>query len=277
VYLRKYDSVNLLPGGASESGGGIHPYHEILLITSGSIMLQWMGTEYAVEAPAVLLLAPNTPHFLFKRSAACSFMYLELDMQDSADFPALPLMLAWNGMQKSDERLSQELAHVYAAARSLSEILSPQFAYKEIAEQIAMLEIRKILLLVGGYLQIRSPRRISDTRPEHAEAQERIQTLMRYMESGYAEPVTINQLAAYAHLDVSYFIRLFKRVAGTTPLQYLHELRLNAAACFLSTTNMPVQEIAAATGFQSVHYFSRQFKQIRGVTPTQWRKREQRK
>ncbi|XID91536.1 helix-turn-helix domain-containing protein [Paenibacillaceae bacterium WGS1546] len=278
MYLRNYDFVNIGSDIKTESGGGgIHPYHEMLIISSGSILLKWMGKEYAVNAPALFLLSPNTPHFLFKQSASCSFMYLELDMQNSAEFPALAQTLTWNGLQSSDDRHAPELSQVYSSALSLLEILSPQYPFKEAAEQIATLEVRKILLLVGCCLQARSSQRLTDSRqlPEQAEARERIQALIRHMESNHAEHVTVNMLAAYAHLDVSYFIRLFRSVAGKTPLQYLHELRMNAAACYLSTTNMPVQDIAAATGFQSVHYFSRQFKQTSGVTPTQWRQREQ--
>lgn len=273
MILRKHDMVRMASEEVME-GGGIHPYHEILYISSGSALLRWMGIEFPVQAPALFLLAPNTPHFLAKRSGECSFLYLELSVPNAADFPELPKMLAWNQLQCSEERLAPELSLVYAAARDLSEILSPLSPFAGAVEQVALLDVRKILLLIDHYLQPRTAKRIRG--PEQAEARDRILDLMRLMESGYAHPYTVNQLAAIAHLEVSYFIRLFRSVAGTTPLQYLQDLRMKAAASFLSTTNKPVQDIAAATGFQGVHYFSRQFKKTYGVAPSAWRERERR-
>ncbi len=272
MHLRKYDFVTMSSGDKAESGGGIHPYHEILYISSGNVLLHWMGKEYMVDAPALFLLAPNTPHFLLKKSAASNFMYLELDMQNSAEFPALAQMLVWNHLQTSENRYNPELSQVYSSVLSLLEFLSPHYPYKKAGEQIAMLEIRKILLLIECFFSrpVSDPLQLS----EQVETQVRIQALIRYMESHYADPITVNTLAAYAHLDVSYFIRLFRSIAGKTPLQYLLDLRLSAATCFLSTTNMSIQDIASATGFQSVHYFSRHFKKSCGYTPTQWRHKE---
>lgn len=278
MYLRKYDVVRMSSNRHAESGGGIHPFHEILIVTSGSVLLKWMGKDYAAHAPAVFLLAPNTPHLLVKQSAACGFAYMELDMQDSAaEFPNLAQMLAWNEMQCGDERHARELAPIYSTAGSLCDVLSPQFPYESAKEQVAELDIRKMLLLIACSLQSRFsplPRmRESSARHDKDESRNHIQALMRYMESSYFEPITVNMLADSVHLDVSYFIRLFRSIAGTTPLQYLQDLRLNAASCFLSTTAMPVQEVAAAVGIPSIHYFSRLFKQTYGVSPTQWRER----
>lgn len=278
MYLRKYDVVRMTSDRQAESGGGIHPFHEILIITSGSVLLKWMGRDYAAHAPAVFLLAPNTPHLLVKQSAACTFAYMELDMQDSAEFPNLAQMLAWNERQCSDERHAPELAQVYSTASFLCDVLSPQFPYDSAREQVARLDIRKMLLLIACSLQARlSPLpRLEDSSAHHDkdETRNHIQALMRYMESSYFETITVNMLADSVHLDVSYFIRLFRSVAGTTPLQYLQELRMNAASCFLSTTAMPVQEVAAAVGIPSIHYFSRLFKQTYGFSPTQWRERK---
>ncbi|MFC5403380.1 AraC family transcriptional regulator [Cohnella soli] len=275
--LRKYDIVHLSAEAELESGG-IHPCYEILFISSGSAHLRWMGKDYRVQAPALFLLAPNTPHTLIsERSSPCSFLYLELGVESAAAFPGLPQQRDWNMLQTSEERLKPGLASVYTTAHSLLETLSPQSPFAAVAEQIAQLDIRKILLLIGCYfLPASEADRLTGSRLEQPEASERIRTLMRNLESTYFEPHTVNQLAASAHLDVSYFIRQFRSITGKSPLKYLQDLRMNAAAWFLSTTQKPVQEIASATGFQSVHYFSRLFKMTYGVSPSEWRKRETR-
>lgn len=56
-----------------------------------------------------------------------------------------------------------------------------------------------------------------------------------------------------------------------TPMQYLHQLRMNAARSYLRKTELSIQEIAGASGYPSIHYFSRMFKQTFGISPSEWR------
>lgn len=148
--------------------------------------------------------------------------------------------------------------------------------YQTIADQLVVHDIRKLLLLIGQYLRHQE---LGDQAHLQAgqlrtETHERLQAVMRLMESRYQKPVTIRELAAAAGLEKSHFIRTFHKLYGKTPLQYLHELRLSAACCYLATTEMAVQEIAEASGFQSIHYFSRLFKQHYGISPINWRKEQ---
>ncbi|MFD0696609.1 AraC family transcriptional regulator [Paenibacillus sp. GCM10027628] len=277
MHLRKIDTVNLTGIPGKESGGGIHPYHEILYISEGVVVLQWMGNDYLAASPALFLLPPNTPHLLVKRSAACRFGYIELDMQGSTDFPDLTQAGIWNGMQSDKDPQLPELAPIYQSAFQMWDCLNPQSPFKSIAVDLILLDIRKLLLMIGSFLHTQESRALGlSASPAYQDkdvTNERIQTIIRFMESNYQGQITVKLLASYAHLDVSYFIRTFHKIAGKTPLQYLHDLRLNAAACFLSTTKMPVQDITDAVGFQSIHYFSRLFKQRYGVSPSLWRNR----
>ncbi|MDG0790181.1 AraC family transcriptional regulator [Cohnella ginsengisoli] len=93
------------------------------------------------------------------------------------------------------------------------------------------------------------------------------------MERSYAEPITLEELSRICSFTPSYIIRLFKEAFGSTPIQYLQELRLNAAICYLETTDLPIQEIAEMTGFSNLHYFSRLFKAKLGDSPSAWRKK----
>ncbi|MFC5407193.1 helix-turn-helix domain-containing protein [Cohnella soli] len=274
MHVRKIDMVQLMTD--FEGGGGIHPYHEMLFLASGNALLQWMGKEYAVSAPTLFLLAPNTPHRLLSRSATCSFGYIELDIQGDSVFPCLGQMFVWNELQTGDERHKSELyAPIYAVARTLWANFDSVLPYRDIANELVLLDIRKTLLMVTACLRAREPRlfRPADAARSYdtTETRDRVLALMRYLETKYDEPITIRELASHAHLHVSYFIRMFRTIAGTTPLQYLNNLRMNAAACFLSKTKLSVQEIAGMVGYQSIHYFSRQFKMKYTVSPTLWR------
>ncbi len=66
--------------------------------------------------------------------------------------------------------------------------------------------------------------------------------------------------------------RVFKRVFGATPLQYVTSLRLERAKNLLCRTSTRITEIAQKLGFTDVGYFSKLFHKHVGQSPGQFRK-----
>ncbi len=81
--------------------------------------------------------------------------------------------------------------------------------------------------------------------------------------------------ALACELNVSYssFRHTFQQHTGSSPHQYLLELRLVRARNLLTQTTQSVKEIAQRAGFDDEHYFCRYFKLKTGSTPGQWRQR----
>jgi AraC-like DNA-binding protein len=77
----------------------------------------------------------------------------------------------------------------------------------------------------------------------------------------------LDVLAAQAGLSRFHFLRLFKRVYGTTPHAHLLKLRAERAAAMLQGTDMPVTAIAFELGFSSTGGLIEAFRQRFGVTP----------
>ncbi len=78
---------------------------------------------------------------------------------------------------------------------------------------------------------------------------------------------TVNALADIAHLEVSYFIKKFKKETGMTPYQFINNLRLDQAYADLSQ-KMSIAEVAFKYGFSSESSFSNAFKKKFGVRPS---------
>jgi AraC-like DNA-binding protein len=87
-----------------------------------------------------------------------------------------------------------------------------------------------------------------------------------------------NAQALARELNVSYskFRHTFQEHTGSSPHQYLLELRVVRARNLLTQTTQSVKEIAQQMGFDDVHYFCRLFKMKTGLTPGQWRSRSMR-
>ena len=64
---------------------------------------------------------------------------------------------------------------------------------------------------------------------------------------------------------------VFKKTLSTSVQKQIAETRISEAKRLLSSTSLPVKEIAARTGFSTLEYFSRAFATTTGISPSDWR------
>lgn len=82
----------------------------------------------------------------------------------------------------------------------------------------------------------------------------------------YMESIDTGTLANYARLNKCHFIRIFHRVTGLPPQNYLRQVRV-AKARELICAGLDLVEVAQSTGFCDQAHMTREFKKINGVTP----------
>lgn len=100
-------------------------------------------------------------------------------------------------------------------------------------------------------------------------AKERIaREIQEYLLCNFRRNVTIEELAALAGISPNYVTVLFREVVGNTPIQYLHQIRINTALNLLNNTQMSISEISEYLGYCDQSYFNRMFKKWMGVAPS---------
>lgn len=87
----------------------------------------------------------------------------------------------------------------------------------------------------------------------------------------YADPLTVDDLAAAAALSRAHFSREFRRAFAVAPHAYLLTRRLERAAALLRSTDGTVAEICCSVGLSSIGSFTTAFSRTFGVTPTAYR------
>lgn len=100
----------------------------------------------------------------------------------------------------------------------------------------------------------------------------RIRKIMDQLSEKMTEPFSVEALAAQCGLSGSRLAHLFRDETGTSPGQFLEQLRLDRAAMLLRSTSLNVTEIAMATGYPNAFYFSNRFKKFHGVSPSDYRR-----
>ena len=79
-------------------------------------------------------------------------------------------------------------------------------------------------------------------------------------------------LAAQVNLSPSRFRHLFKQETGTTPAQYVKEVRLRRAAKLLRNTFLTIKQILKQVNLGSNAHFVHDFRKLYGITPTAYRR-----
>jgi len=82
---------------------------------------------------------------------------------------------------------------------------------------------------------------------------------------------TIADLAGHVSLSETHFRRLFQKVLGASPVQFIRERRIQRACSLLRSTDTPIKKISAACGFAEEAFFSRVFHRVAGTSPAAFR------
>jgi AraC-like DNA-binding protein len=100
----------------------------------------------------------------------------------------------------------------------------------------------------------------------------RIRRSVELMHTQLDQDLTLKALAAASYLSPFHFARLFKKLTGSTPHNYLAGIRAARAQLLLAETELSVTEIGARVGYLSASHFTKAFRLATGTTPREFRK-----
>jgi transcriptional regulator GlxA family with amidase domain len=188
-----------------------------------------------------------TTHWKFGRELAARYPAVRVEHEPvwvkdgnvytSAGISAgIDLALAW-----VEEDCGAGLAH--EAARELVLFLrrpagQPQVSVSLAAQASDMISLRELQIWIAEHLQAR---------------------------------LSVEDLAHRMAMSVRNFERVFTREVGTTPAQYVLQVRVEAARRLLERTDAPLKGVAASTGFGNVDGMRRAFVRLLGLTPRRYR------
>jgi len=98
-----------------------------------------------------------------------------------------------------------------------------------------------------------------------------IRELQIWIAEHLAAKLSAERLAERMAMSPRHFERVFTREVGTTPAQYVLQLRVEAARQKLERTDLGLKQVAAAAGFGSVDVMRRGFVRLLGTTPRRYR------
>ncbi|MBM7168785.1 helix-turn-helix domain-containing protein [Streptomyces sp. G44] len=139
----------------------------------------------------------------------------------------------------------------------------------DLGEAVALRVARQLVMYLkrpSGQSQFSVPlEQVSTTR--------RVEDLRHHILRHISEPLTIVDLAAYAHVSDRHLTRLFKNELGTPPHAYIESVRVEKARHELESSDATLDRIASLCGFGTTDTLVRAFRRRLNTTPTEYRRR----
>jgi AraC-like DNA-binding protein len=101
-------------------------------------------------------------------------------------------------------------------------------------------------------------------------------SMVRHIAGHFREPITVAEVAAAANVHPTYAMAQFRKVVRTTIGEYVNLHRLAEARRLLVTTTLPIDRVAAQSGFGSLSRFYRAFTEACGTPPARFRRERRR-
>lgn len=97
-------------------------------------------------------------------------------------------------------------------------------------------------------------------------------TALNYMQKNIGNRIDLDTLSNLVHLEKSYFVRLFRKNTGKTPIEMLVSLRMDKASDLVANTDIKICDIASMCGYNTVSFFISEYRKRFGATPEAHRK-----
>jgi AraC-like DNA-binding protein len=114
--------------------------------------------------------------------------------------------------------------------------------------------------------------RHADDPPPLGEVHEERKCIARvrdYIETHYADDISLQELAGLVNFNPCYLLRLFTKSLGLPPHAYLNQVRIRHAKRLLAG-GCPIADAAYQTGFVDQSHLTKRFKRVYGITPGQY-------
>lgn len=234
-----------------------HPCTEIFFVTGGSGSLSLTGKILPIGVNDVIIVNPGAEH-------------TELS---SDEHPLEYIVMGIDGLETisgDDEGDGYSILHFQSGGEQILQYL--RSLLKEIEFRLPgynticqnLLEIVLLLLVRRSQFTVTFAPAIQKPSKECA-------VVRRYIENHFKESLTLDNLAAVAHVSKYYLAHAFSREYGTSPINYVLSCRIQESLHLLSETHMSLSQIAGILGFSSPSYFSQSFRRIKGLSPKAYR------
>ena len=254
----------------TSTGAGIFPPHrhdelELLLVYEGVFSCNVGGKDYIGKAGDVIFINSGVPHSTRVIEPPTTTGLLQFKQTNFLD-PDIAKIIKYSVRLNNLSEEPVKILHSPELFNTIKEVFTESDGKDTAYEFFVKSGIYRIMGFLYREGILSDAEKLYNTKE-----MQKILPALVYINSSYADDVTLEEASAKLGFDPSYFCRLFKSAVGATFTEYLNFVRICKAEKQLSESNASIIEISEAVGFSSVSYFNRIFKKFRGCTPRYYR------
>jgi len=151
--------------------------------------------------------------------------------------------------------------------------LRKRFQQNRVLPQDRQEDLLNLLELIANRLAHADEQRLL---PEPGRTKMQFGRAVTFIEVHLGERLTLPVIARAASLSTRSLVRLFRKEAGTSVVEFILKRRIARACDLLRRSDHTCAEIAFEAGFGSVQHFNRIFRRQQNLSPGQWRQRASR-
>ncbi len=251
---RHFADLNPLEVGTEQTKPGYGPlmcarqHFLIHYVLSGKGWFLSNGQEHTVKAGEFFLIRPHDiAQYIADMEDPWHYVWVGFDGSLAEKFYSLPHVV-----NKMEPDLFKEIRQM---------LLSDFVGWEGMEEEYIVMMLHRIMA------ELFASKTPLNTAAHHAS---RIHT---YIQTSYAQNITVQSIADTFSLDRRYISRLFKKRYGVTIQEYLVKMRMESAQRLLRTGHS-VAESALLSGYRERSHFSRMFYKYYGMWPQEYAKKE---
>ena len=249
-------------------------YHnalEIIVCAENQYIITTGSHTYTLEPGDILIIPPYMLHELRSKPSGARFIYLiDIEMlRCFQDYKALDpaFMESYLCTNVTHPKIYRQ---VYDSLMRMANLYFSHQVFWEISIYAVLLEL---FAVIGAdhYLQ-NTDENVENAAGSQSENYALFSNLLNFIDTHYADDLTLEQAAEYIGFSKYHFTRLFKQHTNTTFHNYLCHKRIQAAQSLLTEDrNRPITDIAFCSGFNNLTTFNRCFSKFTSCSPTEYR------
>ena len=247
-------------------------HHEALFghVKNGTVTLETAGGATQLNKDDIYFISPNTRYKLIKSDAEVDVITINFTNPAAVTQDYVPQSVIRALVNNNCTSYAKIATGDHAHSRILNCFTVASKAETDKPEYFQLLVYGKMYeafyeLFANKYIRIVD----AESKSKKYRALQRVTS---YIDEHYIDGLSLDEVATATGISRYYVSHLFKELMDTTFVGYVNELRLNRAAMLLMTSDSPIIEIAALSGFNNLSNFNRAFKLHFGKTPSAYRK-----
>lgn len=235
---------------------------EMNYVKKGSCIIQLEHESISFKEDELIIILSNVSHSFQAGIEGCTLMQLEfmqeLFFQNEENILGIiseePFLCQAFSSDSRIIRIVNNVRIMRAIQRIVTEMNTRNSCYRH----LVVLYYTELLLLIQ--------RHMNETYLPLCN-NESMRKSIDYIRQNFKQGISVGDISAHIGISERYLRKMFTQYLNMSPLDYLTQIRINAAIEMLRITDLSIKEVCFQCGFQSPQYFSRIFKQQTGVSP----------